>query len=97
MNQLFTISRTTIPFNNTDQPIELLINEINPNLMLYTRVSAGLALGLGALSFFLAISIFIRVCKCEAGTAIKCIFTIVSINDKYDSCMHVYIIIIITR
>ncbi|XP_064383995.1 uncharacterized protein LOC135332984 [Halichondria panicea] len=76
VNQLFTISRTTIPFNNTDQPIELLINEINPNLMLYTRVSAGLALGLGALSFFLAISIFIRVCKCEAGTAIKCIFTI---------------------
>ncbi len=79
VNQLFTIFRTTVPFNNTDQIyIELLIKEINPNLILYTQISAGLALGLGALSFFLAISIFIRVCKCGVGTAIKCIFAIVS-------------------
>ena len=60
------------------EPIETFIRDINPDVVLYTQVSAGLALGLGALSLFLVLSIFIRVCKCEVGAAVKCIFAIVS-------------------
>lgn len=78
VNQLFTIYRATVPFNNTMEPIETFIREINADVMLFTQISAGLALGLGALSLFLIVSIFIRVCRFEVGKGIKCIFALVS-------------------
>ena len=63
---------------NTNQSATSLITEINPDLILFTQTSAGLALGLGGLGLFATVSIFLRVFKCKVGVGLKVIFAIVS-------------------
>ena len=73
----FTIDRY---LSIAKQPIDTtgLINILSSDVLMYTQLSAGLAIGLGGLSLFLLFSAVLRIGKFQLGNAGKFILVLVS-------------------
>ncbi len=54
-----------------------IINLISPDVLMYTQVSAGLAIGLGGLSLFLLLSVVLRIGNFQLGNVGKFILILV--------------------
>lgn len=76
VNRLIPILQAMIPIINT--PVSSVINLINPDVIMYTQVSAGLAIAVGVITLFILVSVVWRVGKFKPGKVGRCIQLAVS-------------------
>ena len=62
LHHLLIVFRTVIPIIGEPLPLETPIRAYDSNVIPYTQVSVGLAIGLAILGLFVSISIFLRCC-----------------------------------
>ncbi len=85
-NRLITLLQIEVPLMITTLTPSDIINVFNPNVILYTQASTGLAIGVGLLSLFIVCSVVLRIGKFKTGKVGK-IF-LLAVSDVQLETLH---------